>query len=165
MTHIYLDASALVKRFRREIGSEVVNDTVDRVAAHDTRRLVVSALTTLETLAILNRRRNEAQIPLPEFLRSLRGVIREIRRFSHYLVLDDHLVLTSARYTLTHNINSADAIHVAVLLSLRTALQQSDDELVCLTADKRLVRAVRAEGITVVDPEQDSITRARALIP
>jgi uncharacterized protein with PIN domain len=76
LTHVYLDASALVKRFRHEIGSEVVNDTIDRVAADDARRLVVSALTTLETLPILNRRRNEAQIRLPDFLRSLQGVLR-----------------------------------------------------------------------------------------
>lgn len=53
MIHVYLNASALVKRFRHEIGSKVVNDTIDRVSADDPRRLVVSALTTLETLAIL----------------------------------------------------------------------------------------------------------------
>lgn len=68
MKHVYIDASALVKRFRQELGSEVVNDTIEHVAAHDPRHLVVSALTTLETLSILNRRRNEAQIPLPVFM-------------------------------------------------------------------------------------------------
>jgi predicted nucleic acid-binding protein len=165
LTHVYLDASALVKRFRHEIGSMVVNDTIDRVSADDPRRLVVSALTTLETLAILNRRRNEAQIPLPDFLRSLQGVLREIRRFSHYLVIDDRRILASAQYALKHNINSADAIHVAVLLSLRETLQHTAEELVCLAADKRLVRAVRGEGVTVIDPEQDSIAEAQALIP
>ncbi len=164
MKHVYLDASAFVKRFRHELGSEVVNDTIERVSAHDPRRLVVSALTTLETLSILNRRRNEAQIPLPAFILSLRGVIGEIKRFSHYLVLDDHLVISSAQYTIKHNINSADAIHLAVLLSLQETLRQNDGELVCMTADKRLARAARAEGITVVDPELDSITQVRALI-
>ena len=165
MTHVYLDASALVKRFRHELGSEVVNDTIDRVSADNPRRLVVSALTTLETLAILNRRSNEAHIPRPAFLRSLQGVLREIRRFSHYLVIDDRRILASATYTLRHNINSADAIHVAVLLALRETLPHTSEALVCLAADKRLVRAVRAEGVTVVDPEQDSITEAQALIP
>jgi hypothetical protein len=28
LTHVYLDASALVKRFRLEIGSDIVNDTM-----------------------------------------------------------------------------------------------------------------------------------------
>ena len=63
MKHVYLDASALVKRFRQDLGSAVVNDTIEHVAAYDTRHLVGSALTTLETLSILNRRRNEAQTP------------------------------------------------------------------------------------------------------
>jgi predicted nucleic acid-binding protein len=131
---------------------------------HDPRRLVVSALTTLETLSILNRRRNEAQIPLPAFILSLRGVINEIKRFSHYLIIDDHLLISSATYTIKHNINSADAVHLALLLSLQETLRQNDGELVCMTADKRLTRAARAEGITVVDPELDSITQARVLI-
>jgi hypothetical protein len=82
LKHVYLDASALVKRFRHELGSEVVNDTVERVSADDARRLVVSALTTSETLLILNRRRNEAHIPLSVFILSLRGVIRELKSFS-----------------------------------------------------------------------------------
>jgi predicted nucleic acid-binding protein len=164
LKHVYLDASALVKRFRLEIGSDIVNDTVDRVLTHDPRRVFVSALTTVETLSILNRRRNDVQIPLPEFVRSLRGVIHEIKRFSHYLVLDDHFILASAIYTIKHNINSADAIHLAITLSLREASLRSGADLVCMTADKRLVRASQAEGITVVDPEQSSLEQARAAI-
>ena len=164
MKNVYLDASALVKHFHHEIGSAVVNETIELVSAHDPRCLFVSALTTVETLSILNRRRNASQIPLPDFIRSLRGVIRELKRFSHYLVIDDQFLLASAQYTIKHNINSADAIHVAVCLSLQDALRQSNDELVCMTADKRLARAARAEGIAVVDPEQQSIAQARALI-
>jgi predicted nucleic acid-binding protein len=164
LKHVYLDASALVKRFRRGLGSEVVNDTIEHVAVHDSRHLVVSALTTLETLSILNRRRNEAQIPLPVFILSLRGVISEIKRFSQYLIVDDHLLISSAKYTIKHNINSADAIHLAVLLALQETLRQNDGELVCMAADKRLARAARPEGITVVDPELASITQARALM-
>jgi hypothetical protein len=50
LTHVYLDASALVKRFRPEIGSDIVNDTIDRVLTHDPRRVFVSSLTTVETI-------------------------------------------------------------------------------------------------------------------
>jgi predicted nucleic acid-binding protein len=164
LKHVYLDASALVKRFRHELGSEVVDDTIERVSTHDPRRLVVSTLTTLETLSILNRRRNEAQIPLQAFILSLRGVIGQIKRFFHYLVLDDHFLIASAKYTIKHNINSADAIHLAILLALQETLRQNDGELVCMAADKRLARAARTEGISVVDPELDSITQARALV-
>jgi hypothetical protein len=80
------------------------------------------------------------------------------------VIVDDHLLISSAKYTIKHNINSADAIHLAVILALQETLRQNDGEIVCLAADKRLARAARTEGITVVDPELDSITQARALI-
>lgn len=164
MKNVYLDASALVKRFRQELGSDVVNDTIDRVSADNPRRLFVSALTTLETLSILNRRRNEAHILLPDFIVSLRGVVREIKGFSHYLVIDDRFLISSVKYAIKHNINSADAVHLAVALSLRDVLRQSDDDLVCMTADKRLVRAARAEALTIIDPEVADLQQVRALI-
>jgi len=47
---------------------------------------------------------------------------------------------------------------------LQETLRQSDDELICMTADKRLARAARTGGITAVDPELHSITQTRALI-
>ncbi|ETX06323.1 MAG: hypothetical protein ETSY2_17800 [Candidatus Entotheonella gemina] len=153
MKHIYLDASALVKRYRQESGSEVVNDIIERVVSDNPRRLVVSSLSIIETLAILNRRRNEAGIPVEVFRSALRHVIEELRTFSPALLIDDHLLLSSAQYAIKHNINSADAIHLAVLVVLQATVVASDDELLCLAADKRLIRAARAEGITVVDPE------------
>ena len=154
MTHIYLDASALVKRYRQEPGSEVVNATIERVSSENPRGLVVSSLSIIETLSILNRRRNEAGIPMELFRPALRSVIQEIRTFSHALIINDHLILSSAQYALKHNINSADAVHLSILLALQVTVTASDDELICLAADKRLVRAARAEGITVVDPEE-----------
>jgi hypothetical protein len=154
LINVYLDASALVKRYRQEIGSEVVNDTIDRVSADDSRRLFISSLTTIETLSILNRRRHESHMPLADFIVSLRGVIGELKRFSHYLAIDDQLIISSAQYTIKHNINSAGAIHMAILLSLHNVVRQGDDDLLCWAADKRLVRAVRAEGIPVIDPEE-----------
>ena len=150
MTHVYLDASALGKRYRQEPDSEVVNDTIDRVLSDNPRRLIVSSLSIIETISILNRRRNEAGIPLALFRQALRSVIQEVRAFSHALLIDDGLLLMSAQYSIRRNINSADAIQLAILLALQMIITASDDDLLCLTADKRLVRA---EGITVVDPE------------
>ena len=51
-----------------------------------------------------------------------------------------------------------------MILALQETLRQNDGEIVCLAADKRLARAARTEGITVVDPELDSTCR-RVLDP
>jgi hypothetical protein len=78
-------------------------------------------------------------------------------------MIDDHLILASTKYAIKHNINAADALHLEILLSLQKTLRQSDDELNCMTADKRLARAARTAGMTTVDPELHSLTQARAL--
>ncbi len=59
----------------------------------------------------------------------------------------DDLRLSSAQYAIKHNINSADAILLAILLALQATTVASDDELPCLAANKRLIRASRAEGL------------------
>jgi predicted nucleic acid-binding protein len=151
-----LDASALVKRYRQELGSEVVHQTIEQVASDNSRRLVVSSLSIIETLSILNRRRNEAGIPLEPFRRGLRGVIQEVRTFSHALLIDDHLLLSSAQYAIKHNINSADAIHLAILLALQATMVASSHELLCLAADKRLIRAARLKELTSSIPKRNN---------
>jgi predicted nucleic acid-binding protein len=155
LKYLYLDASALVQRYRQELGSERVNATIEQVMSRHPRQLVISSLSIIETISILNRRRNEVGIPTEAFRSALRGILEELRTFSHALLIDDQLLLSSARYAIEHNIHSADAIHLAILLALQAAAVASGDELLCLAADGRLIRAARAEGLTVINPEAD----------
>jgi predicted nucleic acid-binding protein len=157
LKYIYLDASALVKRYRQELGSEIVNATIEQAMSRYPRQLVISSLSIIETISILNRRRNEVGIPTEAFRSALRGVLEELRTFSYALLIDDQLLLSSARYAIEHNINSADAIHLAILLALQATAVASGDELLCLAADQRLIRAARAEGLTVINPEADEL--------
>ena len=129
MKYIYLDASALVKRDRQEAGSEVVNTPMARAISQDARLLIVASLSIIETISILNRRRNEVGIPTGTFRSALRGVLEERRTFSHALLIDDQLLLASARYAMDHNINSADAIHLAIVLALQATAVASGDAL------------------------------------
>ena len=157
MKYIYLDASARVKRYRQELGSEIVNATIEPAMSRYPRQLVISSLSIIETISILNRRRNEVGIPTEAFRSALRGVLEELRTYSYALLIDDQLLLSSARYAIEHNINSADAIHLAILLALQATAVASGDELLCLAADQRLIRAARAEGLTVINPEADEL--------
>ena len=73
MKHIDLDASALVKRYRQEACSEVVNTTMDCAISQHARLLIVASLSIIETISILNRRRNEVGISTEAFRSALRG--------------------------------------------------------------------------------------------
>ncbi len=91
MKYIYLDASALVKRYRQELGSEIVNATIEPAMSRYPRQLVISSLSIIETISILNRRRNEVGIPTEVFRSTLRGVLEEFWTFSHALLIEDPL--------------------------------------------------------------------------
>jgi predicted nucleic acid-binding protein len=119
LKNIYLDASARVKRDWQELGSEVVNATIEQAISRHPRQWVISSLSIIETLSILNRRRSEVDIPTEAFRSALRGVLEELRTFSHALLIDDQWLRSSARYATAHHIHSADAIHLALLLALQ----------------------------------------------
>ena len=91
MKYIYLDASALVKRYRQELGSEIVNATIEQAMSRYPRQLVISSLSIIETISILNRRHNEVGIPTEVFRSALRGVLEEFWTFSHALLIEDPL--------------------------------------------------------------------------
>ena len=91
-------------------------------------QLVISSLSIIETLSILNRRRSEVDIPTEAFRSALRGVLEELRTFSHALLIDDQWLRSSARYATAHHINAADAIHLALLLALQATAVSSGDE-------------------------------------
>jgi uncharacterized protein with PIN domain len=91
LKYIYLDASALVKRYRQELGSEIVNATIEQAMSRYPRQLVISSLSIIETISILNRRRNEVGIPTEVFRSTLRGVLEEFWTFSHALLIEDPL--------------------------------------------------------------------------
>jgi hypothetical protein len=133
----------------------VVNATIEQAMSRHPRQLVISSLSIIETISILNRRRNEVGIPTWAFRSALRGVLEELRTFSHALLIDDQLLLSSTRYAIAHHIHSADAIHLTILLTLQATAIASGDELLCLAADGRLIRAARTEGLTVINPEAD----------
>ena len=128
MKNIYLDASARVKRDRQELGSEVVNATIEQAVSRYPGQWVISSLSIIKTLSILHRRRSEVDIPTEAFRSALRGVLEELRTFSHALLIDDQLLLSSARYAIAHHIHSADAIHLAILLALQATAVASGDE-------------------------------------
>lgn len=62
MNHFFLDASAWIKRFHEEPGTEVVDHLVNTLLASP-QRIAVSPLGLAEVIAALNRHRNEGRLP------------------------------------------------------------------------------------------------------
>jgi predicted nucleic acid-binding protein len=131
---LYLDASALVKRYVAEEGSELVRDAM--AADPDWFMCRVGFVETVRAVGLAAGRRaaNAVRREWPAF-----GVIE----------VDGELAEDAAELALTHELRSLDALHLAAALLLPS------DAIVVATWDVRLHRAVRDRGLTVL-PERIS---------
>jgi predicted nucleic acid-binding protein len=162
MIYIYFDASALIKQYTSEHGSNIVNTLFEHIS--DTQ-IVCSALSIAEVISILVRKRNDARISDLLFKQSLANFHAEIvsSRKVRKTTVNNRLINLSLTFIFKHNINATDAIILRSALDLQQLLHESGDTLLFCAADKRLIRAAEAEGVTILNPEEDTVERVRQL--
>ncbi len=156
MHHFYFDASALVKRYTRETGSEKINFLFDNIPLD---RLMCSVLGAVEVFWVCVRKKNDKRIMVPDFAQAVVHLNREvIAEDSDFTAILTHKSLIWASMDLieTYSLNSVDSIVLRSALEVATLLRNAGDELVLVASDQRLLRAAQAEGILVFNPEIDS---------
>jgi predicted nucleic acid-binding protein len=152
MPQLLWDASALIKRYALEVGTETVNALFASRPAVPT---VTAYLSYAETCASLRRKLNGGVLDLPTFSTARLAVHREIllNPAVALITVDDAAVLSGIELTDRHNLNSTDAAILAACL--RYAQSQPSDALRCIlvASDHRLLRAADAEGLRTLNPE------------
>lgn len=126
---LYLDASALVKRYVAEPGSDLV-----RSAMADATGWFMCRIGFVETLRAVG---------LAAGARAADAVRREWASFS-VIEVDAALAERAAALTLSHRLRSLDALHLA------SALLLPAEVVTVATWDERLHRAARANGLRVL---------------
>jgi len=157
---LYLDASALVKRYVRENGSDALQQRLEMCAPKE--RLFTSRITYAEIHTVLGRKLREGSVSRQDF--------SAMREKFHQDLLDavDLLELSSAtlgplpQLVVEHPLKTNDAVHLSAALWLRDAaflgLEDFADErgLEFVVCDRQLERAARRCGLTVYNPEKSS---------
>lgn len=163
MQWVYFDASALLKRYSQESGTDLVNEVFRHVPAN---MMTCSTLGLLEIISILVRKRNDGRLGQELFEQAMTEFREEIIEREDFLTtsVDDNLLLSSLSLIVQHNLNSTDTLILRSALNLQQTLRAQAHDLILLTADKRLGRAAQLEGLTVVDPEIESITHLHQLL-
>jgi len=152
--YLYMDPSALVKRYHDEKGTELVNKLFKKLETGE-ERFTTSVWSIAESAAVLNRIKNKLKMKEDDFAKVLMAFFSEIKQF-HFLEVNDERVLASIPYSLAHNINSSDALHLKTLKDVERAVNLLGEKVVLVAADKRLLRAAKNEGITTFNPEEDA---------
>ncbi|MCK4392050.1 type II toxin-antitoxin system VapC family toxin [Candidatus Bipolaricaulota bacterium] len=136
-----MDPSAFVKRYHDEKGTERVNELFKKLETRE-ERFTTSVWSIAESVAVLNRIKNKVKMKEDDFAKILMAFFSEIKQF-HFLEVNDERVLTSISYSLTHNINSSDALHLKTLKDVEKAVNLLGEKIVLVAADKRLLRAAQ----------------------
>lgn len=135
---LYLDASALVKRYVEEEGSEAVaawlQESETPATALITRVEVAAALAKAVRMKVLNEKGSKAA--LAAFVEDWPNLVR--------VPLTEGLAARAASLAVRHGLRGYDAVHLASALLLGELV----NEEVCFAAyDERLRQAARDEGL------------------
>lgn len=142
MPAYYFDTSALVKRYHLEQGS----DRMDQLFADPTAALLTANITLAELTSALDRKRQDGVLTQETLNYVLAAVSRDLHEDFWLIELDRAHVLRSQELILRHHLRTLDALHLAVLLSLR------DITPVLVCADQRLLEAAQREQVAVLNP-------------
>jgi predicted nucleic acid-binding protein len=157
------DASALVKRYAPETGSDVA----DAIFVAGTGVPMVAAyLVYAETCATLRRKRNGGNIDARSFQAARRLVRHElfVAPGFHLLSVDDQAVLGGIALADRHNLNASDAAILYVYLGYVRSRVTAGVPCCLVSADYRFVRAATAEGLRTANPERLAFTDVPAFI-
>ncbi len=152
MAIILWDASGLVKRYFREVGSGTVDAVIASPAAD---QMSVTLWGYSECVAILHRKRNGKLIDATTYGSSVTALQQEVLISSQFKVLtiEDDRILAGLPLLVKHNLNSNDAAILATYLRFQQTLPPGSPPCLLVAADKRLLRAAEAEGLGTLNPE------------
>lgn len=140
---VFLDASALVKRYVPEAGASLVDREVTAADA-----VYASRFSLVEVTSAIERRRREGGLSPAAREQALRSLGADAGRLR--LVELGEAVVESARALLgRHPLRAADALQLASCLPLRERTGLSP-RFLCF--DERLNGAARSEGLQIPDP-------------
>lgn len=147
MALYYLETSALVKLYVRELGTERLLSLADRSSEN---RLAILALARVEFRSAVRRRERSGEIPAVVANELLEVFKRHVEaRFISQSVTDFVLDLASMlldRYAL----RAFDAVQLAGYLALKNSAGADLPIFVC--SDRELLTAAEREGIPTLDP-------------
>lgn len=153
MYYFYFDASALVKRYTQEIGSDKVDYLFVNTPLNRLKCLTIGAA---EVFWICVRKKNDGRMTPYEFTHAVVNLNREVTsEISDFRLnsVPDTLVWASLNLVETYSLNSVDAMVLCSAVEAETELRRTDDTLVLVASDQRLLRAASNERLLIFNPE------------
>ena len=149
MAIVYLDTSAILKRYRTESGSPVVDDLYDRPGAHDI--LLTSLFTCLEFESVAIRALNGKRLTQQAYDTLLGGLARDIGEYIFITPFSTDRMTEAISLARSHALKAPDAMQFAAALHATRTV--TGGAFVFVVSDKELLAAARELEVTTLDPE------------
>lgn len=141
---LYLDTSALTKRYLDEPGSQFARDLIESAELR-----VTTVLTQLEIVAAIEFAKRIRRINSPVCRAHAAAVDKDVRDGTISLLeISQEVILRAIPLARVHRLKSPDAIQLATALAGRRHYGR-DFQFLC--ADRTLLQAARAEGLRCKD--------------
>jgi len=150
VNHYYLDASALMKRYVEEVGSDWLRTII---ASGQPSLLFTSRMTIVEVISAFARRNRAGSLSSEDF-----AIVRDAFRgdcLNEYQIMPPTMTVIDLACALLEQrpLRAYDATHLATALGAQQFLAaQGYPPLTFLSADDRLNHAATAEGLEVDNP-------------
>ncbi len=142
MNSLYLDTSALFKRYVEEEESEAVLARID-----DARSVGTALITRAEVAAALAKAVRDDRMGLAEAREVERVFAGDWTAFTR-IGLTSQVVTRAGELVWTHDLRGYDAVQLAAALAWREAAGDAEGGIVFACFDKDLRRAAATEGLT-----------------
>jgi predicted nucleic acid-binding protein len=142
--NIFIDTSALAKRYIQEPGSEELDDLFLSVAT----RVFVSTLALPEFAAALGRKVRDGEILREPAAIALRELEKDWQALFIRIPLTEEIAESAATLATQHPLKGADAAHLATAMATGVS--------VFVASDQELVRASKKAGLEPYDPSAGS---------
>jgi predicted nucleic acid-binding protein len=148
MAVFYLDTSAIVKRHRRELGTETVDELFRDRATDD--RFFTSFLTTLEFTSAIHRLIGAQQLDAEAGREILAQFSQDLLDDYEIWPLNEQTVTSAVQQAEQFKLRSGDAIHLATALAV--ASSDASSVTLMVSSDRELCAAAGRAGLAALDP-------------
>ena len=144
MDAYYLDSSALVKRYHREVGTEIVDDIIEGGA-----EIYISSITLIEIISTLKRKVKSRKISNSKYKLLKGAFLYDVENRFTLIPLDDSIVSDALRIAEKYGSKSLDSLHLAFANKVK-AFQ----DIIFVSADIKLLKYASKEGFKILNPEK-----------
>ena len=150
MAILFLDSSALVKRYVAEVGSAWVKSQSDPAGGNS---CWIVSITRVEVLAAIHRRVRTKVLSLAQARGMEAALRRELGTLLQSIPVGTAVLSDAMRLITAHPLRAYDAVQLAAALYLQTRNAASGMSAPAfLASDRDLLRAAAAEGLSTDDP-------------